>query len=93
MITSTNLMSKLAITLGMVAVMAIGSVEISLADSNDGGPLNKVPSGNQTAGSYAPVISPTRGARYVGRNSNSPTVDAYDSFGRYLGSIPRRDIR
>lgn len=91
MTTSTNLMSTLAVTFGAVAMLAIGSATTSLADSNDGGPLNKAPSGNQTSQSYAPVISLTTGPRRARQTSNSPTVDAYDSFSRYLGSIPRPD--
>ena len=93
MTTRTNLMSTLAVTLGLVAILAIGSVTTSLADSNDGGPLNKAPSGDASAGSYAPVYSQTTASRRAMQTSNSPTVDAYDSFGRYLGSIPRRSNR
>ncbi len=89
-------MSTLAVTLGTVAMLAIGGVRTSLADSNDGGPFNHTPVANETAGSYAPVYSPTTGPRRtknVKRNLNNSTVDAYDSFGRYLGSVSRRNIR
>jgi len=93
MTTSTNLMPTLAAALGMAAMLAIGGAGTSFADSNDGGPLNKVLGGNAFVGSYAPVYFPMTGTgrtRYVRQNANPQTVAAYDSFGRYLGPVRRR---
>jgi hypothetical protein len=84
MINSTNMKSKLAVTLGAtlgaIAMLAIGGVTPSLADSNDGGPFNYTPQGNRSVRLYAPVYPGAGGYRQI-----NPTPNAYESYGRALG--------
>jgi hypothetical protein len=81
MINGTNMMSKLAVTFGMIATLAIGGVTSSRADSNDGGPFNYTPDRNGPVRLYAPAYPGAGAYRRI-----NPAPNAYEAYGRALNS-------
>jgi hypothetical protein len=56
----TNTISKLAVTVGVAAMLALGTITPSLADSNDGGPFYYEPSDNGSVWSNYPGYTSKR---------------------------------
>jgi hypothetical protein len=89
----TNTVSKLTVALGMIAMLEIGGVKPSWADSNDGGIFNKALTSVQSVWPCAPDYAQSTGFRRAMRMKQKftyPVPNANESPGFHSGTIPPR---